>query len=255
MAEFPSLSLQQRTSLTQQQSQVQTQRLSQKQLMSVKLLALSSTDLRSEIYATVERNPALVITKDPALDGVKDIKVKSSYSDNVRLGSVTQSGQLAADTFQEALEASPDTRQTLSDHLEHQFFSVNHTPAEEKIGRALIHNLDDKGFFILEPHFLLDRNDPAQTPEVLEKTIRYIQQLDPVGTCCKNFEESLLVQSRINADAPDVARLILEGHFDFLNPPQPAKILKKIKDYIQKNPEPLSDRVNFTEEEVRESVE
>ena len=101
MSEIPSISLQQRVS--QQQRQVQAQKLSQKQLMSVKLLAMSSLDLRQEIYTTVARNPALVITKDAAFDGVKDAKVSGISSDNLRIGSVTQAGKIASDNFQSAL--------------------------------------------------------------------------------------------------------------------------------------------------------
>lgn len=259
MAEFPSFSLQQRTSLQQQQSQTQTQKLSQKQLMSVKLLAMSSLDLRSEIYSTVARNPALVITKDGALDGVKeaqiDVRNKNGGSDNLRLSSVTQAGKLAADNFQAALESSPDDRETLAEHLEHQFLSVNHSPSQEKLGLALIHNLDDRGFFILEPHSIIDKNDVAQTPELVDQTISYIQQLDPVGTCCKNVEESLLIQARANGDAPEAVLFILNGHFDFLNPPQPAKILKKIKEFCLKNLNESEQKIDFTEEEIASAVE
>lgn len=259
MAEFPSFSLQQRTSFQQQQSQVQTQKLSQKQLMSVKLLAMSSLDLRSEIYSTVSRNPALVITKDGALDGVKDAQIdyrtKDGYSDNVRLGSVTQAGKLAADNFQAALESSPDDRETLAEHLEHQFLSVNHSPSQEKLGLALIHNLDDRGFFILEPHSIIDKNDATQTPELVDQTVSYIQQLDPIGTCCKNVEESLLIQARANGDASEAVLFILNGHFDFLAPPQPVKILKKIKEFARNNLQNTEQKIDFTEEEIANAVE
>ncbi len=226
--------------------------------MSVKLLAMSSLDLRSEIYSTVSRNPALVITKDGALDGIKDAPLnsnKTGYSDNLRLGSVTQTGKLAADNFQAALESSPDDRETLAEHLEHQFLSVNHSPSQEKLGLALIHNLDDRGFFILEPHSIIDKNDATQTPELVDQTIAYIQQLDPVGTCCKNVEESLLIQAKANGDAPEAILFILDGHFDFLNPPQPAKILKKIKDFALKIPANAENNLDFTEEEIAQAVE
>lgn len=234
MAENLSFSLQQRTS--QQQRQTQTQRMSQQQIMSVKMLAMSSQDLRQEIYSFAARNPALVVTRDAALDGVKDARVSGGSSDSLHLGSATQAGKEASDNFQAALEASPDNSETLSEHLEHQFLSVSHAPAEEKIGLALIHNLDNRGFHILDPYSLLDKNDAAQTPELLDKVLHYIQLLDPVGTCCRNFEESLFIQAKSNGDAPEAALFILDGHFDFLNPPQTEKILKKANDFIQKNP-------------------
>ena len=254
MSEIPSISLQQRVS--QQQRQVQAQKLSQKQLMSVKLLAMSSIDLRQEIYTTVARNPALVITKDAAFDGVKDAKVSGISSDNLRIGSVTQAGKIASDNFQSALESSPDNRETLSEHLEQQFLSVFHSPAQEKIGLALIHNLDNRGFFIFDPYSLLDKKDSAQTPELLEKTVSEIQQLDPVGTCCKDFEESLFIQAKANENSPKAALFILDGHFDFLNPPQIPKILKKIRNFARENPDDAQKfgLLDFTETQIEQAV-
>ena len=93
MADYPSLGLKQRTSQTQRQTQIQTQRLSQQLLMSVKLLSLSSADLRREIYDTAAKNPALIITKDAAAEGVQRARVSSSgYSDSasyIKTGSVS----------------------------------------------------------------------------------------------------------------------------------------------------------------------
>lgn len=247
MADFPSFSLQQRTSQQQRQTQSQVQKLSQQQIMSVKMLAMSSQDLRQEIYNVAARNPALVVTRDAALDGVKDARVSGGSADAVHLGSATQAGKEASDNFQAALESSPDTSETLAEHLEHQFLSVPHSPAEEKIGLALIHNLDNRGFHILDPYSLLDKADSAQTPALLEKVLGYIQLLDPVGTCCRNFEESLFIQAKSSGDAPLAALFILDGHFDFLNPPQTEKILKKANDFLQKNPssQPLDAQKNI----------
>lgn len=257
MAESPTLVLQQRSS--QKQQQVQSQRLSQKQLLSVKLLAMSSADLRQEIYAAAARNPALTVSKDFALDGIKEVKetkASEGFSDGLRLGSATNAGKLASDNFQAALEASPDTRKTLSEHLEEQFFSVAHSPAQEKIGLALIHNLDSRGFFIFDPYSLLDKKDPLQTPELLEQTVSYIQQLDPVGTCCRNFEESLLIQAKSREDSPKAAVFILDGHFDFLNPPLAPKVLKKIKNFLRENPQQTEKYglQNLTEEQVEKAI-
>lgn len=253
MENTPSFSLQQRTSQKQTQKQVQSQRLSQKQLLSIKFLALSSLDLRREIYDTVAKNPALIITKDFSQDGIKDARVSKGVESNFRLSSVSQRGKEASDNFQTALESYPDERETLSEHLLHQFLSVKHSPSEEKLGEALIHNLDKNGFHILDPLSLLDKKDKNQTAEVLAKTIDYIQRLDPEGCCCRNFEESLFVQALIREDAPKAALFILDGHFDFLNPPQPAKILKKINDY-KKDFSKGYENLSFTLAEIEDAL-
>lgn len=252
MANVPTFSLLQRTSQNQSQKQLQSQKLSQKQLMALKFLSLSSVDLRREIYDTVAKNPALIITKDFNEEGVNDARV-SLAGDNLRVSSVSKSGIEASDNFQSALESSPDERQTLSEHLLHQFLSVEHSPSQEKLGVALIHNLDKNGFHILEPLSLLDKNDKNQTPKLLEKTIDYIQRLDPEGCCCRNFEESLFVQASIREDAPEAALFILNGHFDLLQPPQPVKILKKISE-LKKDFSNKTGDISFSLEDIENAL-
>jgi RNA polymerase sigma-54 factor len=67
---------------------------------------------------------------------------------------------------------------------------------------------------------------------MLERCISRIQNMDPVGTCCRTLEESLFVQAQIADDASSLTLFILDGHLDFLNPPEPEKAAKKIKDFL-----------------------
>lgn len=253
MAEVPSFSLQQRVS--QNQKQIQTQKLSMQQLQSIKLLALSTQDLRSEIYNAVSKNPALEITKDFAFDGVegaseKELNFPSSdydYSSNKK-------GDEASDIFQKALESSPDTRESLYEHLTHQFLSTNHSPSEESLGLKLINNLDSSGFHILSPYSLVDSKDLIQTPQFVDKTLSLIQQLDPVGTATKDFKESLFVQAKAAENAPELALFILNGNFDVLLPPKVQNIQKKLKEILAKNEE-ISPKPDISPQKIEETLE
>ena len=244
MAEFPSFQLQQRTS--QVQKQTQTQKLSQQQLLSIKLLAMGSQDLRQEIYDAAARNPALIITRDLESEGVKWASVSGVNSDNILIKSASKAGQEASDNFQKALEESPDLRQTLQEHLEFQFLSTSHSPAEEKLGLKLIWNLDSRGYHILAPVSLLDSSDKNQTEELLERTMKLVQQLDPAGVCCASVQESLFIQAKAREDAPESVLFFLDGNFEILNPPQPAKILKKLKTLGKRD---------YTEEDIVSALE
>ena len=51
-------------------AQVQSQKMSQTQIMSLNLLAMSSAELRREIYEFAEKHPALEITRDSLESGV-----------------------------------------------------------------------------------------------------------------------------------------------------------------------------------------
>ena len=262
----PSLGLAQRTS--QNQKMAQTQKMSQTQIMSLKLLNMSSGELRNEIYEKAAKNPALVVTEDKFQDGDAEAanesqnssQSKNRFSDSTFIGKATASGIQASDNFQAALENNEDFREPLADHLEHQLNSMNLSKGEQNLCKKLIYNLDKNGFNILAPEALIDKNAPKseQTPEFLLKCKNIVQNLDPVGTCTNNFEESLFVQAKIKGNA-SACTLFLLNHFEYLNPPQTAKIKKKIENYFKEN-EKLQFNTNFKrfehdEEDIEESLD
>ena len=236
MSDFPQMSFQQRTSQIMSQSQVQ--KMSQTQIMSLKLLAMSSADLRNEIYSYAAKNPALEIKSDSLERGVKssraEVSASSRFSDNTHYGSASASGSEASDNFQAALESNADEREALTDHLEHQLNAMKLSDEEKALCLKLIYNLDEKGFHILAPISFLDGGNPLHNEEFLNKCLCLVQHLDPLGTCTNNYLESLLVQAKISGNASRLTLFFLEKqeHFDLLNPPQPAKIQKKIADYL-----------------------
>lgn len=210
--------------------QVQAQRLSQQQIMSLNLLAMGSTDLREAVLAEAEKNPALEVKDSLFSDGVTSARSQSSlFSDNTRYGSVSSAAQAASDTFLSALENTSDTRESLQDHLLHQFNSMRHSDDERELGKTLIGNLDSSGFHILAPQSLLDKKRPAQNEQLLQNVMDEIRRLDPVGTCCKNVEESLLVQAQVKGGANEAALFLLDGHLQLLEDSRSEKVLKKIR--------------------------
>lgn len=219
--------------LQQRQLQKQIQTMSQKQIMSLKILSLSGQDMRREIEKAVEDNPVLSFKK-------------SLYrSDYTKTASTSAEGIEASENFQAALEAKADTRESLQDHLMQQLNLMRISETEKKICEKLIYNLDQNGFHIQSPVSLLDRKDKLQTPAVLEKCIKMIQEMEPEGVCVKNRDESLYVQAKL-LDAPLLVLYILHlGWEKILNPPQSERILSKLEDELEK----LGKMFGLTEKE------
>ena len=86
----------------QSTSQIQTQRLSQQQIQSLKIIAMSTSDLRPQILNAVEENPALEIVSDVSNDGINLIKRRSEQS-SVRTGISSAAGSAPADDYQSML--------------------------------------------------------------------------------------------------------------------------------------------------------
>lgn len=254
---------------TQIQSQLQV--MSQKQIQSLELLSLASIDLREAVYKAAAENPALVITKDSLALGQKNSSSSRRTNDFTRTTSrTTAAGREASDNFQAALESKADERQSLTEHLLMQFHLLQLNSSEEALGEKLIHNLDEKGCHILAPVSLLDKNDSLQNDEMLSRLLKQIQSLDPAGVCVRNTEESLLVQAKNKFSAKDFSDkdtdysvkkgalsseqkvqqavlFILDGHLSFLDPPQPAKVLKKITSFLE-------NAKNFPESEATKNA-
>jgi RNA polymerase sigma-54 factor len=197
---------------TQSQNLSQIQKMSQQQILSMKVLSLATDELENEIYDFAEKNPALEISKD-------------AYSPEFR-----KKKSKAAD-FDTLIDRTADNRTSLYDHLEFQLNSMNLSQPEHDLGIKLIENLDSAGHHILSPYSFVDSSDYELGENLLKKMLSIIQNLDPIGTCVKDVSESLLVQALGAAEKNDLALFILDGHFDFLDPPRPEKILRKLKDF------------------------
>ncbi len=219
-------------SFSQQQkaSQVQTQRLSQAQIQSLRLLSLNAEDLCDEIYAQAEKNPALEVVP----------------FDSVHTGQVTASGEEKAEAFQKVLESRPDERETLFSYLDNQLNLLKISPEEKTFCQKIIGNLDDRGFYILAPVTLVNIT-AGESPELLDRCIEIVRGLEPAGICVSNVQESLLLQARIKGGGKEPVFFLLDGHMDFMSPPQPEKILKKISDYVKEQKKLAFNKKDFSE--------
>ena len=219
------------------QEQKQIQKLSQVQIQALKYLSMGNENLREEIYRAVSDNPALEIINEPTVEygSSENRQVHSAYVNRLRkLEAYSSYGNSeASDNYQQMLENQEDFGETLQDHLLHQLNSMKISLEEQQLCTKLIYNLDKNGFYgsMLSPESFLPGNNPAKEKALLERCIKIVQALDPVGTCCKTPEESLLVQAQLSENPDPLALFLLDGHLDFLDPPDAAKISRKLNEF------------------------
>ena len=214
--------------LGHKQVQKQVQRLSQVQITALNYLAMENAALRDIIYREVSNNPALEIVRESEAGMEAAGRGDSSYSRQTAYGSSADS-----DKYQQLLENQENYGETLQEHLLHQLNAMKLSADEAKLCRSLIYNLDKNGFYgsMLSPETFLAHKNPAAEKELLQRCLTIVQSLDPVGTCCRTPEESLLVQARLSEDSDPLAVFLLDGHLDFLTPPEPSKIYRKLADF------------------------
>lgn len=215
--------------LEYRQIQKQIQKLSQVQITALKYLSMGNENLRHEIYKAASENPAIEIVKESysdSFDRGKNFRTGENYSSSY--GSSAD-----ADKYQQLLENQENYGESLQSHLLHQLNSMNLSKDETVLCRRLIYNLDKNGFYgsMISPETFLPKKNPQSEHELLERCLKIVQSLDPIGTCCRTPEESLLIQARMHEDVDDLSLFLLDGHLDFLNPPEPEKICHKLIDF------------------------
>lgn len=209
--------------LGQRQVQKQVQKLSQVQITALNYLSMSNETLRDEIYRAVSNNPALEIIKEPVIASFGGRDSYSSFYSNSD----------ASDKFQQIIENQESYGESLQAHLLHQLNAMNLSKDENVLCRRLIYNLDKNGFYgsMISPETFLPHKNYQAEHELLERCLNIVQSLDPVGTCCRNPEESLLVQAKLSDSVDALSLFILDGHIDFLDPPEPDKICRRLIEF------------------------
>jgi RNA polymerase sigma-54 factor len=146
----------------------------------------------------------------PAGDGDKIDweRFLDGYSSNANASGGGSIGQDELPPIEANLVAPP----SLADHLLWQLRMVNCTPFEERAARALIHNLDHRGYLTAAFESIAEQ---AQVDlDAVEGAQEIIQGFDPLGCGSRSLQECLLVQARVMAPEDPYLPRILLGHLD-----------------------------------------
>jgi RNA polymerase sigma-54 factor len=220
----------------------QRQKLSPQMIQSIKLMAMPLQELKDQIQEEIEANPALEIVSDASTVSLesfpegesKESEDSSPWENSSDSGFASRSG-LDDDSKRMFIEGAIARAETLQEHLLWQLRVQRISEDRRAIGEGLIQNLDDDGFHKEDPYSLFPKVPRAE----IDEAIALVRSFEPVGTCCKDFRESLLVQAELSGEATDVAVAILSEHMELLEKGKHGEIQKRLK---------------LTEEELKEAL-
>lgn len=199
---------------------------------SVKLLAMPLQELKFTIQEELEKNPALELIeeqKETPLEPLGKQKPAEDYDyfENSSDPGYNQTSpdDDASDAKRKFIEGTISRPESLRDHLMWQLRLYPMPKDEFEIGDLLIHNLNEDGFHIVDPPGLIKNKDSSKPNRV----IQLIQSFDPLGTCTKDYRESLTVQARLLGTAPDGVFEVLERYFDLLELKKYSILRKKLR--------------------------
>ena len=199
---------------------------------SIQLMALPIQELKFRIEEELQANPALEVVEDnttvsiEATESTGEAAEYDFFEDSSDPG-YTQSGydEEATENKHRFLEGALAKAESLHDHLIWQLRVQPITPDEFTVGETLIINLDDNGFHRESMEDLFDEPDMPR----IEKMTAMIQGFEPVGTCVKDYRESLLVQARADKTRPEHVDAIIERHLELLDRGKHEDIARKVK--------------------------
>ncbi len=222
----------------------------------MRLLSMGAGDLREEILAQVEKNPALELVSDGFQNGLQSARFKNPANGNLRLSASGSLGQEKSDAFQEMLESRADNRESLFSHLSAQLNLLDLDQAKKNLCQKIIGNLDSRGFYILAPSSLLDKK-AGESPKLLAECLKIVQSFEPAGICVENVEKSLLLQAQLKDNPPPLALFFLDGRLDFLDPPRGERVREKIQAFLKERGKLLfaNDDFSFLREASLEKIE
>jgi RNA polymerase sigma-54 factor len=138
------------------------------------------------------------------------------------------------------IEANLTKTESLEEHLLWQVQNSDFTDEERNFAELVIGNLDDRGFLDLQG---TDREDGTRTPDLsledlareagldpedAEEVLLAMQQMDPVGTCCRDLRECLKVQAELYG-YDDTELAIIDRHLHNLEKRNWGAIARDLK--------------------------
>ena len=218
-----------------QQKLVQKQILAPRQILLAKLLQLNIVNLEQKIINELETNPVL-----EEIQREDDTPISSDDSDRD-----TMDVSFDADEHEprSLFQYSPDNKdipqQYQLDFIEElvgQLDIYGLSEFEHVIAEEILWNLDDRGYFTIELSLIADRLNTDE--ENVEKILKIVQHLEPIGIASRDLRECLLIQLEDKKDS--LAHRIVSDYLD---------------DFSNKRYESLQRKLGCTEDELAEAKE
>jgi RNA polymerase sigma-54 factor len=195
-------------------------------------MAMPLQELKEQIQEEIESNPALELISDGSTLSLENLPEGESreseeaapFENSSDSGFASRSSS-DDDSKRMFIEGAIARAETLQEHLLWQLRVQRIGDSTRAMGEALIQNLDDDGFHKEDPYTLV----PGSSRESVDEAMALVRALEPAGTCCADYRQSLLVQAQLSDDAPRTALDILRDHVELLEKGKHNEIQKRLK--------------------------
>ena len=226
------------------QTQVQVQKLTPQQILQANIMQLTNALLEQRIIKELEDNPTLEIVDEESeqeQEAASDTDAEESDDSEFdwdELDSDSDRFELSKPSAESSdfLVTNHTTPKTLNDRIKDQLVDINISDEHMNIAHEIIGNIDDDGYFKIEPILIADRLGASES-EVLS-VLDIIKTLEPRGIASADLQECMGIQ--IDADKYPLAHNVISRCFD---------------DFTAKRYEKICEKLECSMEELKEAVE
>lgn len=241
--------------LTQEQKLIMTQQMQ----LSIKLLQMSTYDLREYIEKEFSENPVL----EAQYEDTKEVSKEQDRLEYKELVKYLESDNYGSQSYGEYDEEgiSPFTfiskPESLTDYLEGQILELPIDEYMRSVCSYMIECLDQKGYLDIKKEELMNELDCSE--ETFNMALIVIQNLEPAGIGARDLKECLEIQLERKGEYDPIVKEIIDNHLDDLADNRYQVIAKdlditpkKAQDYgdLIKTLEPKPSRGFYTGDEV-----
>ncbi len=228
--------------------------------LAIRMLQLSTLELRQEIQTALEDNPLLEIADQydevnveqhelnenidtrEALDSQEipdDIPLDASLDDIYTAG--TPSGTYWDYRNDELPIYQGETHETLHDYLNWQLDLTPFSDIDRAIALSIIEAIDDRGYLTVSTQEILEEqgNSEIEIDEV-EAVLKRIWHFDPIGVGARTLQESLSIQIQ-HLTPPALVTEIIVNYLDLLA----SHDYRTLKKRLDASDEQLKEAINF----------
>lgn len=241
--------------LTQEQKLIMTQQMQ----LSIKLLQMSTYDLREYIEKEFSENPVL----EAQYEDTKEVSKEQDRLEYKELVKYLESDNYGSQSYGEYDEEgiSPFTfiskPESLTDYLEGQILELPIDEYMRSVCSYMVECLDQKGYLDIKKEELMNELDCSE--ETFNRALIVIQNLEPLGIGARDLKECLEIQLERKGENDPIVKEIIDNHLDDLADNRYQVIAKdlditpkKAQDYgdLIKTLEPKPSRGFYTGDEV-----
>lgn len=243
--------------LTQEQKLIMTQQMQ----LSIKLLQMSTCDLREYIENEFVENPILEGDFD-FVQEEKDYQDKIDYKEMIKYLEFDNYGSQSYGDYNKDEDVSPfnfiSEKESLTEYLHEQLLESDEDELKKAIASYMIENIDSRGYLDMPLEDICkELNIPL---DLGQESLEILQDLEPDGIGARDLKECLKIQLIKMGILDDNLEIIIDEYLDLIADNKYSVIAKNLKitpkeaqdlGDIIKSLEPKPSRGFYTGDEVK----